>query len=101
MEVGGFAEAIQTYGILTVLIAFLLFVIWSVVKSGIETNEKKTEKQLKIQEDDAREKREVERSKLEAERYEKLVNIIVEVVQRGPVHTVEEQEKDREIHETV
>ena len=101
MEVGGFAEAIQTYGILTVLIAFLLFVIWSVVKSGIETNAKKTEKQLKIQEDNAREKREIERSKLEAERYEKLVNIIVEVVQRGPVHTVEEQEKDREIHETV
>lgn len=101
MEIGGFAEAIQTYGTLTVLISFILFVIWSVVKSGIETNEKKTEKQLKIQEDNAREKREIERSKLEAERYEKLVNIIVEVVQRGPVHTVEEQEKDREIHETV
>lgn len=101
MEIGGFAEAIQTYGTLTVLISFLLFVVWSVVKSGIETNEKKTEKQLKIQEDNAREKREIERSKLEAERYEKLVNIIVEVVQRGPVHTVEEQEKDREIHETV
>ena len=57
MEVGGFAEAIQTYGILAVLIAFLLFVIWSVVNSGIETNEKKADKQLKIQEDNAREKR--------------------------------------------
>ena len=101
MGVGGFAEAIQAYGILAVLIGFLLFAVWSVIKSSIETNEKKTEKQLKIQEDDAREKREIERSKLEAERYEKLVNIIVEVVQRGPVHTVEEQEKDREIHETV
>lgn len=56
MGIGGFAEAIQTYGILAVLIAFLLFTIWAVVKSGIETNEKKTEKQLKIQEDDAREK---------------------------------------------
>ena len=101
MGIGGFAEAIQTYGILSVFIAFLLFTIWAVIKSGIETNEKKTEKQLKIQEDDAREKREIERSKLEAERYERLVNIIVEVIQRGPVHTVEEQEKDREIHETV
>ena len=56
MKIGGFAEAIQTYGILAVLIAFLLFVIWSFVKSGIETNEKKTDKQLKIQEDNAREK---------------------------------------------
>ena len=101
MGIGDFAEAIQTYGVLAVLIAFVLFTVWSVIKSSIETNEKKTEKQLKIQEDDAREKREIERSKLEAERYEKLVNIIVEVVQRGPVHTVEEQERDREIHETV
>ena len=98
---GGFFEAIQTYGILTVIIGFALFAVWEAIKSRIEINEKKEEKALKIKEDDAREKREIERSKLEAERYEKLVNIIVEVVQRGPVHTVEEQEKDREIHETV
>lgn len=43
MGIGGFAEAIQTYGVLAVLIAFLLFTIWSVIKSGIETSEKKTE----------------------------------------------------------
>ncbi len=98
---GGFFEAIQTYGILTVVVGIVLFAIWEIIKSRIEINEKKEEKALKIKEDDAREKREIERSKLEAERYEKLVNIIVEVVQRGPVHTVEEQEKDREIHETV
>ena len=97
----GFFEAIQTYGVLTVIIGFVLFAVWEVIKSRIEINEKKEEKALKIKAEDAREKREIERSKLEAERYEKLVNIIVEVVQRGPVHTVEEQEKDREIHETV
>lgn len=101
MGVGGFLEAIQTYGILTVIVGIVLFAIWEIIKSRIEINEKKEEKALKIKEEDAREKREIERSKLEAERYEKLVNIIVEVVQRGPVHTVEEQEKDREIHETV
>lgn len=98
---GDFFEAIQTYGILTVIIGFALFAVWEAIKSRIEINEKKEEKALKIKEEDAREKREIERSKIEAERYEKLVNIIVEVVQRGPVHTVEEQEKDREIHETV
>lgn len=97
----GFFEAIQTYGVLTVIIGFVLFAVWEVIKSRIEINEKKEAKALKIKAEDAREKREIERSKLEAERYEKLVNIIVEVVQRGPVHTVEEQEKDREIHETV
>ena len=101
MGVGGFLEAIQTYGVLTVIVGIVLFAIWEIIKSRIEINEKKEEKALKIKEEDAREKREIERSKLEAERYEKLVNIIVEVVQRGPVHTVEEQEKDREIHETV
>lgn len=101
MGVGGFFEALQTYGILTVIVGIVLFAIWEIIKSRIEINEKKEEKALKIKEEDAREKREIERSKLEAERYEKLVNIIVEVVQRGPVHTVEEQEKDREIHETV
>lgn len=98
---GSFFEAIQTYGILTVVIGFILFAVWEAIKSRIEINEKKEERALKIKEEDAREKRETERSELEAKRYEKLVNIIVEVVQRGPVHTVEEQEKDREIHETV
>lgn len=101
MGVGGFLEAIEAYGILAVLVGFALFTVWIIVKSRIETAEKKAEKQLKIQEDDAREKRENERSKIEAERYERLVNIIVEVVQRGPVHTVEEQEDDRHIHEAV
>lgn len=98
---GGFFEAIQTYGVLTVIIGFVLFAVWEAIKSRIEINEKKEEKALKIKEEDAREKRETERARLYTERYEKLVNTVADIIQRGPVHTVEEQEEDRAIHETV
>ena len=101
MEIGRFFQAIETYGLFTVLIGFIFFMVWTILKSRVEIREKKEEKELKIKEDNAREERENERLKIEAERYDKLVNKIVEVVQKGPVHTVEEQEEERKMHEII
>ena len=94
-------SAINTYGVFTVLIGFVLWGIYGIVKSRIKAKEKREKQQLDIQDEDARARREIERDNLENERYERLLKTIVEVIQRGPVHTVQEQEADRRVHEMI
>lgn len=94
-------SAINTYGFFTVLMGFALWGIYVLIKSRVKSRENKEKHQLEIQEEDARVKREMERDAAENKRYEKLVKTLVEVVQRGPVHTVKEQEADRRVHEMI
>ena len=94
-------SAINTYGVFTVLIGFVLWGVCGIVKSRIKAKEKREKQQLDIQDEDARARREIERDNLENERYERLLKTIIEVVQRGPVHTVQEQEADRRVHEMI
>lgn len=94
-------SAINTYGFLTVLMGFALWGIYAIVKSKIKAREKKEKQQLEIEEENARAKRELARDAAEDERYDRLVKTLVEAIQRGPVHTVKEQETDRRVHEMI
>lgn len=105
-------SAINTYGFFTVLVSFAMWGVYAFVRSRINAREKKEKQKLEIEaadalakrqkaEEDARAKRERQRDADENARYDKLVKTLVEVVQRGPVHTVKEQEDDRRLHEFI
>lgn len=105
-------SAINTYGFFTVLMGFALWGIYALIRSKVRAREKREKQQLEIEaadalakrqkaEEDARIKRERQRDADENARYDKLVKTLVEVVQRGPVHTVKEQEDDRRLHELI
>ena len=66
-------SAINTYGVFTVLIGFVLWGVCGIVKSRIKAKEKREKQQLDIQDEDARARREIERDNLENERYERLL----------------------------
>lgn len=93
--------AINAYGFLTVLLAFVIWMLYSVVKSRIKARETKEKNELEIRQENARSEREKARDAQENERYDKLVKTVVEAIQRGPIHTVKEQEEDRRLHEVI
>lgn len=94
-------SAINTYGFFTVLMGFMLWGIYAIVKSRVKAREKKEKQQLEIEKENARAERELVRDAAEDERYDRLVKTLVEIIQRGPVHTVKEQEEDRRVHEMI
>lgn len=94
-------SAINTYGFFTVLMGFIMWGIYAIIKSKVKSREKREKQQLEIQEEDARAKRELARDAAENERYDQLVKTLVEAIQRGPIHTVKEQEADRHVHEMI
>lgn len=96
-----FVNAINTYGFFAVLVGVAVFLGYMFVKSRIESREKREKQDLEIKKEDARAKREKERDAIENDRYDRLVKTLVDVIQRGPIHTVKEQEDDRNLHELI
>lgn len=98
---GNIISAINTYGFFTVLMGLVLWGIYTLIKSRIKSREKKEKQQLEIQEENARVQREMQRDAAENERYEKLVDKVLDAIHKGAVHTPKEQQADRRLHELI
>lgn len=96
-----FVNAINTYGLFAVLVGVAVFLCYMFFKSRIEAREKREKQRLQIEAEDAAAKRERERDTAENERYNKLVDKVLEAINKGAIHTPKEQKEDRKLHELI
>lgn len=108
----GFAELVSIYGPAAFVLVFIAYIVFQVVKSFLDSFHEKKQGEMRIAEqkarddrEDAREARRDEREcfriENENQRYNKLCegfNHLSETIQRGKIHTVEEQDIDVNIN---
>lgn len=95
------ANAMGTYGVPLVLAAFMAFILYSIIKSRIESREKDEKEKRDIERENARATRENERDRIQNERFDGFLKTVVSILQNGVPHTADEQEKDRALHEHI